>query len=61
MMEGKWLRLEAVGPYQRPRQMQDNGVKSLFSLELEILVDVIGSESRNPRCAAHDRQLAFRF
>ncbi len=53
-----------MGPCQRSRQMQDNSVKSLFFLKLEILdilVDVIGSESRNPRCTAHGRQLAFWF
>jgi hypothetical protein len=61
VMEGKWRRLKAVGPCQRSREMQDNSVKSLFFLELEILVDVIGSESRNPRCDAHGRQLAFWF
>jgi hypothetical protein len=30
MVEGKWRRLKALGPCQRPRQMQDNSVKSLF-------------------------------
>jgi hypothetical protein len=58
-MEGKWRRLEAVGPCQRSRQMQDNSVKSLFSLKLEILVDVIGSESRNPRCARSWRPVSL--
>ncbi|CAK9229911.1 unnamed protein product [Sphagnum troendelagicum] len=52
-MEGKWRRLEAVGPCQRSRQMQDNSVKSLFSLKLEILVHVIGSESRLLRKFGH--------